>query len=173
MQNPKHIVIKPTTHTVTTDDGSFTTPTIPGAHNYSNAVEWIIAYGPAANRRHRSLAMCRKIKSDTWLIIADQPVIDQIDPEGKGKTVEQSGQQWPIWRYDGDIPSTDPEAKPGDRETVKSKPIVFFNIVPDMTSASLLSVVTIEGDCKVSRAWPSLDAGIAGHDLRAIVEPKE
>jgi hypothetical protein len=172
MQNPIHIVLKPTTHTVTTNDGSFITPTIPGADRYSDTKEWIIVYGPAVKQVHPVIAICKNIKNSTWLIIADQSIIDQIDPTNKGKTVEQSGLQWPIWRFDGDIPDIDPEAKPDDREIVKSHPIVFSGIVPDMTSVSKLSPITVEGDCKIEKSWPSLDSTVAGYDFRSIVEPK-
>jgi hypothetical protein len=171
MQDPKHTVLKPATHEVTTDDGSFTTPTVPGTDHYSQNDQWIIAYGPAVNRTHPALAMCRNIKNSTWLIVAEQSVIDQIDPTGKGKTIEESGQNWPIWRYDGTKPDPSPEAKQGDRVNVSRETVKFDGTAPDLSSASELVPIGITGDQLVTKAWPSLDSTIAGHDFVKVVEP--
>ena len=167
MQNPKHKILTLATHD---DDITGTVPTIPGAELYTGAGDWIIVYGPAVKRVHPAIAMCQLVTGTTYLAIAEQTKITEMDKSNKGKTVEEYGLDWKQWRYNGTEPDPTDDAKPGDKINVSGGLIKFAGATTDMSGASALSPVTV-GDKQVKKAWPSLESTIAGHDLLTVVEP--
>jgi len=173
MDNPVHKILRLPTHQIDLNAGSelepnlVTVPTIPGYQYYEIGDEFITVYGPAVNKRFPHIAFCHEVEPEVYLVIAEQSMIDQLDPFDQGQTVEQMGEDWPMWRVEG----TEPDGK-GGRQNVANKLIRFPGKAPDMSHASEQAPVILGGDVRVHRAWPSLHCTIRGYDFLAVVEPQ-
>lgn len=160
-----HRVISISTHQIDGDDGVNTVPTIPGGLLYDIGT-FITVYGSVVDRVHQLLAFCYECGDGQYLVIAEQSVISQLDPFDQGKTVEEMGEDWPMWRVEG----SEPDEK-GGRHNVANELIRFPGKAPDMSNASEQAPVILDGDIRVHRAWPSLHCTVRGYDFLAVVEP--
>lgn len=110
----------------------------------------------------------KKLPNAIFLIKASRAVLDILDPEHNGVTVQSLGLQWRWWRCDGTIPD---EKYPGGHRPVTDKIVKFENgQVPDFINGT--PPWELPNGAIITSAYQSIPNTLVGYNLPGQYFPR-